>query len=136
MSTSETEAAARPRREDFVIVSTKFLAALSSSDLSPSELSLLCFLLARIRLGGNVVPNYSGIGSAGAIGAHASTVSTALTRLEERKIISRNRADGHMEIVINPHLASRADKRSRALLRAASRMPQVAITRLSRGRDQ
>lgn len=131
MLVSDGKPAHPARRENFTIVSTKFLGALSRSDLSPTELSLLFYLLSQMRLGGNVVPKFSGIEAAAATGRHETSVSTALTRLRQRQIVRRDRVGGHVVITINPNLASRADKRSRAILRTESGMPQVAITRLS-----
>lgn len=136
MFAPEEKPRVRHKREDFVIVSTKFFKSLSDSDLSPSELSLLFHLLSRIQLGGNVVQHYSGIEAAAATGLHRSSVSTALTRLEERGILRRSRRGGHKVITVNPNLASRADQRTRADLRATSKMPPVAITRLTRRADR
>ncbi|MBD3777680.1 MAG: hypothetical protein IE923_00245 [Micrococcales bacterium] len=61
-------------------------------------------------------------------------MSTAMTRLRTRMIVRDVRADGHRTIMVNPHLASRADKRTRHDLRSFSAMPQVAIARLAGGR--
>jgi len=118
------------------MVSSQFLSDLSRSDATPSELSLLFYLLARIRLGSNVVPHFAGVEAAEATGLHPSSVSTAVTRLTKRQVVRRTRSHGHSTIVINPHLASRADQKTREELCRSSRMPVKAITRLNDAGDR
>lgn len=131
MGKSEGKSPTRGERTPFAIVNTRFLRALSGSDLTPTELSLLMYLLSRMTLGTSEVRGFVGITAAEEIGAHHTTVSTALGRLESRKIVRRRKRTGGVDVVVNANLASRADRAGRARLRKEQGMPKIAITRTS-----